>query len=153
MAAKPQKGTLQHELARYLTGMHTALYRLSGGWIGGWIGVPILLLTTRGRKSDRPRTRPLLYLTTDRGYALVASYGGSDRHPDWYLNLEAHPEVEVQVGPLRKRMIARTASPERRAELWPRLVAIYRDYDAYQRRTERQIPVVELEPVAAAPAA
>ena len=148
MAAKPEKGTLQHQVTRYVTGMHTAVYRLTGGWIGGWVGVPILLLTTKGRKSGKPRTHPLVYLATDDGYALVASYGGSDRHPDWYLNLDANPEVEVQVGPLRRRMRARTASAERRAELWPRLVAIYRDYDAYQRRSQREIPVVELLPAA-----
>jgi len=146
MAPKPEKGTPQHQVFRCITGMHTALYRLSGGWVGGWIGVPILLLTTMGRRSGKRRTQPLLYLTTDQGYALVASYGGSDRHPDWYLNLQANPEVEVQVGPLRKRMRARTAASERRAELWPRLVALYKDYDAYQSRTQREIPVVELEP-------
>jgi F420H(2)-dependent quinone reductase len=145
MPAKPEKGTLQHQVTRCVTGTHTALYRLTGGWVGGWVGVPILLLTTKGRKSGRRRTQPLLYLETDTGYALVASYGGSDRHPDWYMNLEADPAVEVQVGPVRKRMRARTASPERRAELWPRLVAIYRQYDDYQRRTQREIPVVELE--------
>jgi deazaflavin-dependent oxidoreductase (nitroreductase family) len=149
MAPKPEKGTPQHQLFRCITGMHTALYRLSGGLVGGWIGVPILLLTTKGRRSGRRRTQPLLYLRTDRGYALVASYGGSDRHPDWYLNLDAEPEVEVQVGPTRTRMRARTTSAERRAELWPRLVALYKDYDVYQSRTEREIPVVELEPVAA----
>jgi deazaflavin-dependent oxidoreductase (nitroreductase family) len=146
MAAKPEKGTLQHQATRCVTGMHTALYRMTGGWVGGWIGVPILLLTTKGRKSGKPRTQPLLYLATDQGYALVASYGGSDQHPDWYRNLEAEPEVQVQVGPIRKRMLARTASPERRAELWPRLVSLYKDYDVYQSRTQRQIPVVELLP-------
>jgi proline iminopeptidase len=143
--AKPAKGTLQHQLTRCVTGFHTAAYRLTGGWVGGWVGVPVLLLTTTGRKSGKLRTQPLLYLSTDRGYALVASYGGSDRHPDWYLNLQANPEVEVQVGPLRRRMRASTASSERRAELWPRLVALYKDYDAYQKRTRRVIPVVELE--------
>ena len=144
MAAKPEKGTLQHQLTRCVTATHTTLYRLTGGWVGGWVGVPILLLTTQGRRSGRRRTQPLLYLSTDAGYALVASYGGSDRHPDWYLNLEANPEVEIQVGPVRKRMLARTTTPERRAELWPRLVALYRDYDVYQSRTRREIPVVEL---------
>jgi deazaflavin-dependent oxidoreductase (nitroreductase family) len=146
MAAKPEKGTLQHQLTRCVTGMHTTFYRMTGGWVGGWIGAPVLLLTTKGRKSGKPRTQPLLYLPTETGYALVASYGGSDRHPDWYLNLEADPEVEVQVGPVRKRMRARTASPERRAELWPRLLAVYRDYESYQSRTQREIPVVELQP-------
>ena len=150
MAPKPEKGTPQHQVFRSMTAMHTAFYRLTGGWVGGWIGVPILLLTTVGRKSGRRRTQPLLYLRTDRGYALVASYGGSDKHPDWYLNLEAKPEVEVQVGPSRKRMLARTASPQRRAELWPRLTALYKDYDVYQSRTTREIPVVELEPAPAA---
>jgi deazaflavin-dependent oxidoreductase (nitroreductase family) len=135
-------------MTRAFVGWHTALYRLTGGWVGGWVGAPILLLTTRGRKSGRRRTLPLLFLKTDRGYAIVASYGGSDRHPAWYLNLVAEPEVEIQVGPFRRKAIAETVDAERRAELWPKLLSLYRGYDDYQARTEREIPVVEITPVA-----
>ena len=143
-AYKPKSGTLQHELTRGFVGLHTVWYRATGGLVGGWLGGPILLLTTTGRKSGAPRTLPLLYLRTDRGYALVASYGGSDRHPAWYLNLEAYPEAEVQIGPLRKKARAETVGPERRAELWPKLVRLYAGYEAYQSLTEREIPVVEI---------
>ena len=143
---KPRAGTLQHQVFRGLTGVHTLWYRMTGGLVGGWLGAPMLLLTTTGRRSGRPRTLPLLYLKTDRGYALVASYGGSDRHPAWYLNLVAEPRVEVQVGPRRMKALAETSDPARRAELWPRLVALHRGYEDYQAKTEREIPVVEILP-------
>jgi proline iminopeptidase len=144
MSSKPRPGSLQHDLFRGLTAVHTFWYRVSGGLIGGWVGVPILLLTTRGRKSKQRRTQPLLYLKTDRGFALVASYGGSDRHPAWYLNLVDDPEVEIQVGARRMRARAETVDAERRAELWPKLLALWSDYDSYQAKTEREIPVVEV---------
>lgn len=143
-AFKPRSGTLQHQLTRGFVGVHTLWYRGTGGLVGGWLGGPILLLTTTGRKSGVSRTLPLLYLKTDRGYALVASYGGSDRHPAWYLNLDAEPRVKIQVGPRRFVGRAETVGPERRAELWPKLVALYSGYESYQSRTEREIPVVEI---------
>ena len=145
---KPQPHSWAHQMARLFARTHVAFYRLSGGALGGRMaGVPILLLTTVGRKSGRERTLPLLYLETDSGYALVASYGGSDRHPAWYLNLRANSEVEIQVGGKRLQVRAQTVAPQRRAELWPQLVAIYSDYDIYQARTDREIPVVELSPI------
>ena len=143
-ALKPRSGTLQHQLTRGFVGLHTLWYRATGGLVGGWLGGPILLLTTTGRRSGASRTLPLVYLKTDRGYALVASYGGSDRHPAWYLNLDAEPRVEVQVGPRRLVGRAETVGAERRAELWPKLVALYSGYESYQSRTEREIPVVEI---------
>lgn len=137
-------------MTKGFVGLHTFWYRMTGGLVGGWLGGPILLLTTTGRKSGRPRTLPLLYLKTDRGYAIVASYGGSDRHPAWYLNLDDNSEVEIQVGPRRLTCRAETVGPERRADLWPKLVKLYSGYDNYQSLTKREIPVVEIVPAATA---
>ena len=141
---KPRSDDWRHQLTRGFVGLHSFWYRATGGLVGGWLGGPILLLTTTGRKSGTQRSLPLLYLKTDRGYALVASYGGSDRHPAWYLNLAADPKVEIQVGARRLEGRAETVSDERRAKLWPKLVALYRDYETYQTRTDRKIPVVEI---------
>lgn len=146
MASELPPDRLKKQMIRSVGRLHTFWYRATGGLIGGWAGGPSLLLTTTGRKSGKPRTLPLLYLKTARGYALVASFGGSDQHPAWYLNLEANPEVEIQVGPRRIRARAQTADEERRAELWPRLLKLYGGYASYQQRTERKIPVVELVP-------
>jgi deazaflavin-dependent oxidoreductase (nitroreductase family) len=125
-------------------------YRLSGGWLGGRFlgGAPVLLLTTVGRRSGRPRTAPLLYLSEGDDLVVVASKGGMSHHPLWYKNLEANPRVEVEIGNQRRTMVARRASATEKTALWPRLVAMYRDYDAYQARTERDIPVVILSPTA-----
>jgi F420H(2)-dependent quinone reductase len=130
------------------------LYRRTGGRLGGrwrvgsafpW-GVPVCLLTTRGRVSGEPRTVPLIYLADGDRVVVVASQGGLPRHPQWYLNLRRHPEVEVQVRDRVVHMRARTAGPDERRLLWPRLVRLYRDYDDYQAWTEREIPVVLCEP-------
>lgn len=125
-------------------------YRLSGGWLGGRFlgGAPVLLLTTVGRRSGQPRTAPLLYLSEGDDLVVVASKGGMSHHPLWYRNLEANPRVEVEIGNQRRTMVARPATATEKATLWPRLVAMYRDYDAYQARTERDIPVVILSPTA-----
>ncbi len=145
---KPNPGDFRYHLFQAFVGVHKALYRVSRGRVGGWLAGPILLLTTTGRKTGLPRTLPLLYLKTQTGYALVASYGGSDRHPAWYLNLVDDPAVEIQVGAQRLQARAETAEPARRGELWPRFLEIYSDYDTYQKRTEREIPIVELTAVA-----
>ena len=123
-------------------------YRISGGRIGARFrrGAPVLLLTTVGRKSGAPRTAPLLYLRDGANVVVVASKGGMSRHPLWYRNVEANPEVEVEIGAERSKMVARRASPDEHAALWPRLVAMYPDYDGYQARTTRTIPVVILSP-------
>ena len=109
--------------------------------------VPTLLLATTGRRSGRKLVLPLIYGKTPTGYAVVASKGGAPAHPAWYLNLTEHPEVDVQVGPAKFRARARTAAGEERAALWKQLAAIFPPYEAYQRRTAREIPVVVLEPV------
>lgn len=113
---------------------------------GGPGPVPTLLLTTTGRKSRRKRLLPLIYGKTPSGYAVVASKGGAPAHPAWYLNLVDHPEVDVQVGAAKFRARARTASGGERAALWKQLAGIFAPYESYQHRTEREIPVVVLEP-------
>lgn len=131
---------------RVMSAANVWVYRLTGGRVGGRFlrGAPVLLLTSIGCKSGQPRVAPLLYLRDGDDLVIVASKGGMSRHPTWYRNVQANPEVEVEVGSERKKMRARTASPEEKATLWPKLVAMYPDYDDYQARTEREIPVVVL---------
>ena len=105
-----------------------------------------LLLTTIGRKSGQPRTTPLLYLPDGDKVVLVASKAGMPRHPLWYSNLRANPEVEVEIGSKKSPMAARQASDEEKGRLWPRLVEIYPAYAEYQARTDRNIPVLILSP-------
>jgi deazaflavin-dependent oxidoreductase (nitroreductase family) len=103
-------------------------------------------LTTVGRRSGKPRTTPLLYVQDGVDLAIVASYGGADVNPAWYLNLEANPSVEVQIRGTREQRRARTAGPDERERLWRKLADVYPSYDDYQRRTDREIPIVVLEP-------
>lgn len=123
------------------------VYRASGARLGGSMkGVPILLLTVRGRKTGKPHTLPLLYLQDGNDYAVVASKGGWPSHPLWYVNLQAEADVTVEIGRQQLQLTARTANAEERARLWPRLVAMYPAYADYQSWTDRQIPVVILSP-------
>jgi deazaflavin-dependent oxidoreductase (nitroreductase family) len=110
-----------------------------------WRGVETLLLTTRGRRTGAARTLPLIYGTDGDRLLVVASKGGADRHPAWYLNLVADPDVEVQVKGDRFRARARPADAGERPALWRIMTAIWPDYDVYQTRTSRRIPVVVLE--------
>lgn len=126
---------------------NTLLYRVSGGRLGGTRGgAPVLLLTATGRKSGKRITTPLIYLQDGADYVVVGSKGGWDKHPLWYLNLQANPASEVQVGGRTVQTSARTADPSERARLWPRLVEIYADYASYQSWTDREIPLVILSP-------
>jgi deazaflavin-dependent oxidoreductase (nitroreductase family) len=100
----------------------------------------------KGRKSGESRTVALIYLADGENVVLVASKGGMSHSPGWYHNLVAHPECEVEVGARPERMTARQATAAEKAALWPKLVAIYRDYDDYQARTSRDIPVMILTP-------
>jgi deazaflavin-dependent oxidoreductase (nitroreductase family) len=109
--------------------------------------VPTLLLTTTGRKSGRQLVLPLIYGKTAKGYAIIASKGGAPAHPVWYLNLQANPQVDVQVKDFRFQARARTATGAERAAIWKQMVEIYPPYTDYQKRTQREIPVVVLEPV------
>ena len=126
--------------------IHVALFRLSRGRIGARIGkeLPVLLLTTTGRKSGKRRTTPLLYVEDGTRYVVVASVGGAPKHPAWYLNLQADPSATLEVQGRTLAVRAETASPEERARLWKALTAMYPTYDAYQAKTTREIPVVTL---------
>jgi len=136
----------QHQVNRFAGAVTRALYRRSGGKVGGSMrGAPVLLLTTTGRKSGKPRTVPLLYLRAGNALAVVASEGGAPRHPAWFFNLQAEPGVEIELGRTRERRRAREATDDERATLWPRLVELYPPYESYQRKTTRTIPVVLLE--------
>jgi deazaflavin-dependent oxidoreductase (nitroreductase family) len=106
----------------------------------------MLLLTTRGHRTGEDHTVPLLYLRDGDRYVVVASYGGRPDHPTWYDNLVAEPRVRVQVRSRRLTMVARTAGIDERKQLWPRIVAAYGDYAVYQSRTDREIPVIVLDP-------
>ena len=114
--------------------------------VGGPGLLPTLLLTTNGRRSGKPITMPLIYGEADGSYIIVASKGGAPQHPGWYLNLAATPQVEVQVRDKRFRATARTTSGQERTNLWQKMRGIYPPYDEYQAKTEREIPVVVLEP-------
>jgi F420H(2)-dependent quinone reductase len=134
---------------RILGGIHRRIYRLTGGKVGGQIGkLPMLLLTTTGRKSRRPRTQPLAYTPAGDGYAVIASKGGAAQHPLWYLNLRANPLAQVTIGREVRRVLARDAQGEERARLWRALADLYPGYDRYAQKTSRRIPVVVLEPAA-----
>ena len=131
---------------RILGGMHKRVYRLTGGKVGGRIGkLPVLLLTTIGRKSGQPRTQPLAYTRAGDGYAVIASKGGAPQHPLWYLNLRANPLAEVTVGRETWKVRARDAEGEERERLWHTLADLYPGYDRYAQKTSRRIPVVVLE--------
>jgi F420H(2)-dependent quinone reductase len=127
---------------------HVLAYRLTRGLVGHRIpGVPqVLLLDHVGAKSGRKRTTPLSYLRDGHDIVIVASKGGSPRHPSWFHNLRANPETTVQVGSRRIPVRVRVATPEERKRLWPEVVDLYGGYEGYQRRTKREIPLVILEP-------
>ena len=109
--------------------------------------MPVVILHTTGRKTGRARQTVLTApIRSDDRLVLVASYGGDDRHPAWFLNLRESPDVEVEIGGRRWPMVARVASPDEKAALWPQIVAAHRGYAGYQQRTDRDIPVVVLEP-------
>ncbi len=112
-----------------------------------WRGVNTLLLTTRGRKSGKLTRTALIYGRDDDEFVVVASKGGAEEHPEWYLNLVVNPEVDVQVGADRFTAQARTASAAEKPALWRLMTSIWPDYDQYQARTKREIPVVVLEPL------
>lgn len=128
--------------------LHAYLFRATGGKVGGrLVGSPVLLLVTTGRKSGLQRTTPLLYLDDGDRRVIVASNGGAAKHPVWWLNLRADPEATVEIGGRKTRVRATESQGEERARLWKRLVRMYPSYENYQRKTDREIPVILLEPV------
>jgi F420H(2)-dependent quinone reductase len=144
----PTEEKIGSHAIRWMSRLNTWVYRASGGKIlGKWIrGAPVGILVHRGRKSGRELSSPLLYLRDGDRLVLVASKGGMSKNPLWYENLVATPECAFEIGSERRSYRARTATPEERAAYWPRLVEMYRDYASYQDRTDREIPVVVLEP-------
>ena len=124
---------------------HIWLYRVSGGKRGAKLGaMQVLLLTTRGRKSGAQRTVPIVpHIEGDQIY-VIASMGGQPQHPGWFFNLEANPQVDVQLGPDHYRARAEVLTPEQRADVWPRITAKMPNFGAYQKKTSRVIPVVRL---------
>ncbi len=137
-------------IIKWMSKSNVVAYRLTGGRIGGkWRvgsaaknGLPICLLTTIGRKSGEPRVSPLLFLEDGDRVILVASQGGQPKNPLWYLNLKANPTVTVQIRSRVRTLTANVADDAERSELWPKLVAMYPEFDDYQSWTDRKIPVV-----------
>ena len=128
--------------------LHRSLFDLTKGRIGGTLGsMPAVKLTTTGRKSGQPRTVMLTSPAT-RGddIVLVASYGGDEQHPAWYLNLTANPEVTIELADRTVQATARTATADEKAELWPQITKAYKGYAGYQDKTDRDIPVVLCTP-------
>ena len=126
---------------------HVALYRLTGGVIGhSFPGAPpMLLLDHTGAKTGKARTTPLAYITDGPRYVIVASKGGHPKHPAWFHNVLANPDVRIQVRSKRMTVRGREATPEERERLWPKVVETYSGFQGYQERTSREIPLVILE--------
>lgn len=135
-------------LLRRGAGLHTTLYRTSNGLVGHRFpgSPPMLLLEHVGAKSGVRRTSPLVYGLDGEAVILVASKGGYPKNPAWFHNLMANPDTLVQIGPRRREVQARVALPEERERLWALMVSVYGGYETYRRRTDREIPLVVLEP-------
>lgn len=132
-----------------MNAIHRLLVRVTGGRVGyEAAGMPVLELVTTGRRSGKQRAVMLTApLTQDDAYVVVASRGGDDRHPAWFLNLRDNPQVQVSVkGGPRTAMVAQIATAEERARMWPQIAGKYRNYAGYQQRTQREIPLVLLRP-------
>ena len=140
-------GPMRDNTAKVLSRIHTALYRITSGVIGRrLVDNDMLLLTTTGRHTGDPHTVPLLYLGDGDRYVVFASWGGRDRHPEWYLNLRAAPHAVIQVQGRRQDVVATTAGNDERERWWALAQSAYSGYATYQKRTEREIPVVFLDP-------
>jgi F420H(2)-dependent quinone reductase len=133
---------------RRLMGGHAAIYRATNGIIGHRFpgSPPMLLLDHVGARSGTKRTTPLAYVSDGDDVILVASKGGYPRNPAWFHNLMANPDTSIQIGSSHRQVHAKLASPEERGRLWPKVVKAYGGYEDYQRRTDREIPLVILEP-------
>jgi deazaflavin-dependent oxidoreductase (nitroreductase family) len=126
---------------------HIRRYRETDGEVGYlWNGVPTLLLEVKGRKSGNVHTSALIFARDGDDYLIVASYGGAPRHPAWYLNLQDRPNAEIQVKGERIAVVARTATAAEKPRLWQRVTEVWPNYDVYQTRTDRDIPIVVLSP-------
>jgi deazaflavin-dependent oxidoreductase (nitroreductase family) len=151
MSSKPETPTSTPGTDTSLLGEeHVRVYRETNGERGYiWNGVPILLFTSKGRKSGEARTIPIIFTAHNDGWIIIASRGGSPTHPKWFLNIEQDPHVKVQVKAEHYDAIARSAPSPEREELWEKACKTWPNYNIYQSRTSRQIPVVVIEPVRA----
>ena len=136
-------------IMRWLTRLNVAVFRASNGrlmnkFVGGY---PVCVVTTRGAKSGKTRRIALIHLPYGDSKLLVASQGGMDTHPVWVYNLVAHPVIQIMVDGEEKTYTAARVSDEEKAELWPHLLSLYPDFDEYQARTDRNIPVFRCEPL------
>ena len=146
----PKQARARDEAYRVRTKDHVARYLASDGADGyddNRLKAPTLLLTTTGRRSGQPYTTPLNFATHEGAWLLIGSYGGSDTHPKWYLNLVADPAVEVQIKGHRFRATARTAGADEKERLWPVMANRMPFYDEYRRTTDRDIPLIVVEPI------
>ena len=148
LTKKPARTKLKDALHKVSTGIHRAVFNASKVRIfGKAFGMPVAELVTTGRRSGKERSTMLAVPIVDGDrLVLVASFGGDDRRPAWYLNLQANPQVGSTIAGSIRTMIARIATEEERAELWPRITSVFEGYARYQERTERPIPVIVLEP-------
>jgi deazaflavin-dependent oxidoreductase (nitroreductase family) len=130
------------------TDAHVAYYRLTGGrlLLGPFGASKTVLVDHVGRKSGKKRTNPLFYLADGDDVVIVASKGGSHKHPAWWLNLREMDETDIQVGSERRRVRVHEATPDEKARLWPLVVEVWPDYENYQERTKREIPLAVLSP-------
>ena len=135
-------------MIRLAIGIHIFLFRISGSKIGNRIArLDVLLLTTKGSKTGKPRTIPLGYLEDNSDYVIIASSGGSEKHPAWFFNLKSNPQVTIEVKGKAMQAIAEPAVAENRKRLWSKLIEVAPLYERYQRRTAREIPLVLLHPI------
>ena len=134
-------------LIRAMSRMHGGVYRASGGRLLGRVaGMPVLLLTTTGRESGKPRTAALTYFRDGADFVVIGSFGGSDLPPAWWLNLQRDSQASVLIGGTTSKVTARAATTEEHDRLWPLVTAVYPGYARYQERTARLIPIVMLTP-------
>jgi deazaflavin-dependent oxidoreductase (nitroreductase family) len=144
----PAQERIATVVIRLMTAANVAVFRWTGGWLGSRFlrGAPVCLVTTTGKRTGERRPIALIYLEDGANLVFVASKGGMSHHPSWYHNMMAHPEIEVEVDGTTRSMRVRRATAAEKATLWPRLCAIYPDYDDYQARTTRDIPVMIASP-------
>jgi deazaflavin-dependent oxidoreductase (nitroreductase family) len=132
---------------RFAIAINAALYRLTNGKVGGsMVGLNVLLLTTTGKLTGKPRTKPLCYFEEGRNYVVIASNGGADHHPAWYLNLKNDPKVRLRIKDAELSATAEISDPSTRKRLWQKLISLSPHYIKYGNKTTRQIPMVLLHP-------
>lgn len=152
MAVRDQATQQRHKagigitLQRFFMRVHIFFYQRTGGVIGGNLGRPMLLLTTIGRKSGQERITPIFYFPNGDRFVLIASNGGAPQHPQWWFNLQAHSQAKVQIGRNIIAVTAQQADGEERQHFWSLITAKYPEFNSYQKRTTREIPVVILMP-------